>query len=103
MSQPKCTEDEARLALGELSVLGSDADAVPSFGAYAAGWMKDYARVECKTSTADGYEGVLRQYLRPRFGKRPLNEIRRDEVKALISDLIGKDLSRETLSATHCA
>lgn len=38
--------------------------------------MKDFARVECKTSTADGYEGVLRQYLRPRFGTKRLDSIK---------------------------
>jgi hypothetical protein len=93
---------EAKLALGEFGFLGSDEDNLPNFDAYADRWMKDYVRVECKTSTASGYEGVLRQYLRPRFGKKPLNEIRRDEVKALINDLIGKDLSRNTIRNALC-
>jgi len=58
--------------------------------------------VECKTSTADGYEGVLRQYLRPRFATKPLNEIRRDDVKALINELVTKDLSRNTVRNVLC-
>ena len=50
---------EAKLALGDLGVLDAEHDKKPSFNTYADGWMKDYARIECKTSTADGYEGVL--------------------------------------------
>ena len=65
-------------------------------------WQKDYVRVECKTSTAKGYEGVLEQYLRPRFGRKLLNEIRRDDIKALINHLISKDLSRNTIRNTLC-
>jgi integrase len=93
---------EAKLALGDLSVLDTADDKRPSFDAYADGWLKDYARIECKTSTADGYEGVLEQYFRPRFGKKPINEIRRDNIKALINDLIGKDLSRNTIRNALC-
>jgi len=94
---------EAKLALGDLSVLNShDEEAVPSFDAYADRWVRDYARVECKPSTADGYEGVLKQYLRPRFGKKRLDEIKRDDLKALIHELIGKELSRNTIRNALC-
>jgi integrase len=93
---------EAKLALGDTSVFGDDKAMVPTFAAYADQWMKDYARIECKTSTADGYEGVLRQYLRPKFAPKRLNEINRDHVKALISDLVAKDLSRNTVRNAIC-
>ena len=93
---------EAKLALGDLSILNTAEDKKPTFNTYADGWLKDYARIECKTSTADGYEGVLEQYLRPRFGKKLLTEIRRDDIKALINDLISKDLSRNTIRNALC-
>jgi integrase len=93
---------EAKLALGDLSVFDTSENKKPAFDTYADGWMKDYARVECKSSTADGYEGVLEQYLRPRFGKKLLSEIRRDDIKALINDLIGRDLSRNTIRNALC-
>ncbi len=67
-----------------------------------ADWLKDYARIECKLSTADGYEGVLNQYLRPRFGRKLLNEIRRDDIKKLISELISDELSRNTIRNALC-
>ncbi len=93
---------EAKLALGDLSVLNAPDDKKPTFDTYADGWLKDYARIECKTSTAQGYEGVVEQYLRPRFGKRVLNEVRRDDIKSLINDLISKGLSRNTVRNALC-
>jgi integrase len=93
---------EAKLALGDLSVLNAEDDKKPSFNTYADGWMKDYARIECKTSTANGYEGVLSQYLRPMFGKKLINEIKRDDIKALINQLISQELSRNTIRNALC-
>jgi len=40
--------------------------------------------------------------LRPRFGKKLLNEIRRDDIKELINDLINRDLSRSTIRNAIC-
>jgi len=92
---------EAKLALGDLALF-DDVEKSQSFGSYADKWLKDYARVECKTSTADGYEGVIEQYLRPRFGTRPLDQIKRDDIKAMINALIEKELSRNTVRNALC-
>jgi integrase len=92
---------EARLALGDLALFDSG-EKSQTFGSYADKWLKDYARVECKTSTADGYEGVIEQYLRPRFGNRALDQIKRDDIKAMINDLVAKDLSRNTVRNALC-
>jgi integrase len=95
-------ELEARLALGDLGVFSDGKSQAPTFDAYADHWLEDHARMECKTSTADGYEGVLRLYLRPRFGKRRLDEVKRDDIKAMVSDLIALDLSRNTIRNAVC-
>jgi integrase len=96
-------EIEARLALGDTAFLAeNNNNQAPTFDSYADQWIKDYARIECKTSTADGYEGVLRQYLRPRFGTKRLDEIKRNDIKALINDLVGKELSRNTVRNALC-
>ena len=95
-------EIEARLALGDTGFLTERDKQFPTFGTYADGWLKDYARIECKTSTADGYEGVLGQYLRPRIGSKRMDEVRRDDIKALINDLIAKELSRNTVRNALC-
>ncbi len=92
---------EAKLALGDLSLFDSG-EKTQAFGSYADKWLKSYARVECKTSTADGYEGVIEQYLRPRFGNRALDQIKRDDIKAMINELIAKELSRNTVRNALC-
>lgn len=102
MAEKVRRELEARLALGDLGVFSDGGRQAPTFDAYADHWLKDYARMECKTSTADGYEGVLRQYLRPRFGKRRLDEVKRDDIKAMVNDLIALDLSRNTIRNALC-
>ena len=93
---------EAKLVLGDLGVFGKDERNVSTFGAYADAWMKDYARLECKTSTADGYEGVLRQYLRPSFASKRLDDITRDEIKVMINELVAKSLARNTIRNALC-
>jgi integrase len=53
-------------------------------------------------NTAGGYQGILRQYLRPKFASKRLDDIKRDDIKALINDLVGKDLSRNTIRNALC-
>jgi integrase len=93
---------DAKLALGDMGLFNEDKEPVPTFGTFSEQWMKDYARIECKTSTAGGYESVLRQYLRDRFASKRLDDIRRDDIKALINDLVAKDLSRNTIRNALC-
>jgi len=88
---------EAKLALGDIGVFSEAGSQMPNFGDYADLWLKDYARLICKTSTIDGYESVLRQHLRPRFASTRLNAIKRSDIKGLIADLIAKDLTRSTV------
>jgi integrase len=95
---------ELKLANGDVGIFadGDDQDQVPTFGVYADSWLKGYARQECKTSTADCYEGVLRQYLRPRFATTRLDEVKRDDVKAMIEALVADELSRNTIRNAIC-
>jgi integrase len=88
---------EAKLALGDLAMFDETDSQVPTFNVYADRWVKEYAGIECKSSTAEGYEGVLRNYLRPRFGRKSLDSIRRDELKQMIAEMIDKKLSRGTI------
>jgi integrase len=88
---------EAKLALGDLGMFEETDMKMPTFGEYADKWLKEYAGIECKSSTADGYEGVLRNYLRPRFAKTLLNAVKRDDLKQMISEMIAKKLSRGTI------
>jgi integrase len=88
---------EAKLALGELNVLDEGQDQVPTFDAYADLWLKEHASIECKESTAEGYEGSLRNYLRPRLGKKTLDTIKREDLRSVIAAMIEAKLSRGTI------
>ncbi len=88
---------EAKLALGDVGMFEETDAQVPTFDVYADRWLKEYAGIECKSSTKEGCEGVLRNYLRPRFGAKLLDAIRRDELKLMIAEMIEKKLSRSTI------
>ena len=88
---------EAKLTLGDVGVFDEPAPQIPNFGNYADLWLKDYAKLVCKKSTVDGYEGSLRQYLRPRFASKRLDAIKRNDIKELISEMISKELARATV------
>jgi integrase len=88
---------EAKLALGDVGIFSEAESPMPLFGEYADTWLKDHVRLVCKTSTVDGYHGVLRQYLRPRFTSMRIDKIKRTDVKALINEMVGKGLARSTV------
>jgi integrase len=88
---------EGKLALGDIGVFGETDPKMPLFGDYTDIWLRDHAKLVCKMSTIDGYESVLRQHLRPRFAARRLDDIKRNDIKGLISDLVAKELARSTV------
>ena len=88
---------EAKLTLGEVGIFDESVPKIPIFGTYADRWLEDYAKLVCKKSTVDGYEGSLRQYLRPRFATKRLDAIKRNDIKELISEMISKELARATV------
>ena len=88
---------EAKLALGKCALFDESEIPNPTFNCYADQWLADYAAIECKDSTYRGYVGILRNYLRPRFGTVRLDAIRRDDLKAMIAEMIAKELSQGTI------
>jgi integrase len=88
---------EAKLALGDIGIFNEAEEKLPLFGEYADTWMKDHAGLVCKPSTIGGYKSVLRQHIRPAFSSKRLNEIKRGDIKSLISDLVAKGLTRSTV------
>src|SRR6266481_3197410 len=49
-------------------------------------------------STIRGYNGLLKLYLRPRFGSVRLDQLTRDAIKSMFVELAEQDLSRNTLN-----
>ena len=93
---------EARLALGDLAVLDEGSEAV-TFTEYADKWLKEYAALHMKESSAGNTRGYLDRYVKPEFGAKPIKNIQRDQVKKWLASLVGKGLARNTVRLALCA
>jgi integrase len=93
---------EARLALGDFGVFADESEAV-TFGEYADKWLKEYAALHLKESSAENYRGYLERYVKADFGDKPVKSIRRDQVKTWLVSLVQKGLARNTVRLALCA
>jgi integrase len=75
---------EAEIAKGSFSI--DAAEKIPTFGTYARKWLEGYVETECRASTFDNYEGVLRIHILPSFKNKPLDQISRSDIRELLSD-----------------
>ena len=82
-------EVRARLAKGELGMIKT---ACPTVVNYGSKWL-DSPLQEWVDSTARGYEIGFRLHIKPYFGSKRLDEIKRRDVKAFIAVLKGKGLA----------
>jgi integrase len=89
-------EIEVRLALGGMELLEPQVLAPPTLSEYSKEWLK-HVEHERKPSTAGFYDQFLRLYVLPRFGESRLNDIQREGVKELISDLRARELAKNTI------
>ncbi len=66
-------------------------------------WVEQWweTTVHLRRSTRHFYEGLLRNYLLPKFGDRPLNRITSLDVKALVASLVGQGLSASRVRQTY--
>jgi integrase len=86
---------EAKLALGDMGVF-EKRKSVLTFKVFAEEWVEGFAKTALKESTYCGYRSVLDKHLEPAFGKMPINEITRTDVKNFIFKKIkdGMSISR---------
>jgi hypothetical protein len=70
---------EAKLVLGDFAFLAEPTEL--TLQQYSQRWLKQYAEVELKSSTADCYAQFLRLYVLPRFGQLQVTAIQRSQVK----------------------
>ena len=83
---------DAKLALGEFGFAAADNS--ETFKQYADRWMREHADLHCKPSTAAGYRQLLRLYIEPALGAKPLHAITRSDVKTFLTALAQKPKSR---------
>lgn len=76
------TEIEKKLAAAEFQIKAPPP--VPTFGEYAKTWLDGYVQASLKPSARSSYADILKTHLIPAFGKRPINEITRKDIKDFI-------------------
>mgnify|MGYP001206576934 CR=1 FL=1 len=86
---------EAKLALGDFGVL-EKTKSDKTFKTFSENFLEGYAKTALKESTYRGYQSILDKHLEPAFGKKPINEISRTDVKSFIFKKIkdGMSISR---------
>jgi len=73
---------EAKLVLGDLD-LGKEKSKTPTFKEYSEKYLA-YIQMNRRFSTHERYAQVLRDHINPVFGKKPLDEITRGDVRNFI-------------------
>jgi integrase len=88
---------EAKLVLGDMGIM-EDQPKAPTFKEYAETWLHGYIKGLRRQSTFERYQDVLRRYVYPTLGSRPIDKIGRGEIRELLLRLHGsRGLSRSTI------
>jgi len=82
---------------GEPVALSQPDHKMPTVKAYLEDWLKTYAEVHCKPSTAADYRQAVNLHLVPALGDRRLHEVTRADIKRLIATLVTKGLKKQTI------
>jgi integrase len=75
---------EAKLVLGDMEMLEVKPTKQPSFEEYAKCWLEDYIKPLRRPSTHERYRDILERHVFPTLGKKPIDEIKRFEIRNLI-------------------
>jgi integrase len=86
---------EAKLALGEFGF--KKEKPVPKFKEYAKGFINGFSKINHKPSTHESYKSALDVHIYPVFGKNRLDEIRKKDIKAFLTDKQKTKLSPATV------
>jgi integrase len=87
----------AKLVLGDVGLLDASSTKQPSFEEYAKYWLEDYIKPLRRLSTYERYGDILERHVFPTFGKKPINEIKRSEIRNLILKKSKAGLSRSMI------
>jgi len=68
---------------------------------YLDRWLAEAAKPKLKQKTLRDYQNLLRRYIRPTIGARPLAKITALEIQSMYAALLEKGLSARTVRYTH--
>jgi len=86
---------EAQLALGLFNL--EEKKQLPSFEEYADNWLETYVRPLRQPATYERYTEILGRHVYPVFASRPIDQIRRKDVKNLLLHVNKKGYSRSVV------
>jgi len=87
---------DAKLKLGQYEFEKPKSQA-PKLKEYASIWLEDYIKPLRRQSTYERYSDILNRYVFPALGKKPIDKIKRGEIRNLLLNLYKKGLSRSML------
>jgi integrase len=64
-------------------------------------WLQEYVEPNTRPRTREGYEGIVKGYLKPELGRLPLSALRPEHVQELYRKLLERGLSPTTVYNTH--
>lgn len=67
---------------------------VPTFKEYSEKWLKDYVAVSCRESTYEEYNGILKNHVLPVFEDKPIDQVRRGDIRDFLLSKIKQDFSK---------
>jgi len=70
---------------------------VPTFGEYSEKWLKDYVSVSCRESTYEEYNGILKNHVLPVFEDKPIDQVRRGDIRDFLLSKIKQDFSKSRI------
>ena len=101
-AQTYATKIEAARDAGTLEeLLNPKQSEVLMLDAYLDRWLEEAVRPSVRETTHDGYSDLLRRYVRPALGPRPLAEITPPDVQALYNSMRERGLSTRMIQYTH--
>ncbi|MBN1903690.1 MAG: site-specific integrase [Deltaproteobacteria bacterium] len=87
---------EAKLTLGDLDLLDKE-ETLPLFEEYANYWLENYIKTLRRSSTYERYRDMLNRHIFPVFGKKPIDQIKKVDIKNLILQKSGEGLGRSMI------
>ncbi len=88
---------DAKLTLGDLDLLNKDEDVQPSFEDYANYWLEVYIKPLRRLSTYERYADILNRHVFPVLGKKPIDLIKRAEIRNLFLQKRKEKLGRSMI------
>lgn len=74
---------------------------VLTLDSYLDRWLREALKGSVREATFDGYSDILKRYVRPALGARPLAEVTPPDVQALYNDMKARGLSTRMIQYTH--